>query len=66
MRAMRFRIRRGTHVAHFHEGCALWPKEGFYEQDKPLWWGNLCEECLRLADAEKASGPIFNRTFLTR
>ena len=62
---MLFRIRKGTHVSHFHEKCALWPKEHFYEQDKPLWWGNLCEECTRLADADKVSAAIFNRRFST-
>jgi hypothetical protein len=49
---MNFRIRKGTHVSHFHEKCPRWPRENFYEQDKPLWWGNLCEECSKLADIE--------------
>ena len=53
-----FRIRKGTHVSHFHERCASWPDEGFYEQDKPLWWGNLCEECSRLADADASQSRI--------
>jgi hypothetical protein len=62
---MLFRIRKGTHVSHFHDKCPLWPTENFYEQERPLWWGNLCEECLRLSDREKVSGPIFNKRFLT-
>ena len=52
---MNFRIRKGTHVSHFHEKCPRWPAEDFYEQDKPLWWGNLCEECSRLADKDAAN-----------
>ena len=51
---MNFRIGKGTHVSHFHEKCSRWPTENFYEQEKPLWWGNLCEECSRLADIEAA------------
>jgi hypothetical protein len=47
-----FRIRKGTHVSHFHEKCPRWPTENFYEQEKPLWWGNLCEECTKLADID--------------
>ena len=54
---MNFRIRKGTHVSHFHRGCPLWPTENFYEQERPLWWGNLCKECARLADVAKASEP---------
>jgi hypothetical protein len=49
---MNFRIRKGTHVSHFHEKCARWPLDNFYEQDQPLWWGNLCEECSKLADID--------------
>jgi hypothetical protein len=41
---MNFRIRKGTHVSHFHEKCPRWPTLNFYEQEQPLWWGNLCEE----------------------
>lgn len=51
---MNFRIRKGTHVSHFHEKCPRWPTENFYEQEKPLWWGNLCEECSKLADIDAA------------
>ena len=51
---MNFRIRKGTHVSHFHEKCPRWPSENFYEQEKPLWWGNLCEECSKLADIDAA------------
>jgi hypothetical protein len=47
-----FRIRKGTHISHFKENCPLWPRESYYEQLNPLWWGNLCVECLKLADAE--------------
>jgi len=60
---MNFRIRKGTHVSHFHESCPRWPTENFYEQEKPLWWGNLCEECSKLADIDatkekqQESGP---------
>ena len=53
---MMFRIRKGTHVSHFHERCPMWPTENFYQQEKPLWWGNLCEECSKLADAEANGG----------
>lgn len=49
---MNFRIRKGTHVSHFHRGCPLWPTERFYEQERPLWWGNLCDECAKLADMD--------------
>ena len=49
---MNFRIRKGTHVSHFHRKCPLWPVENYYEQDKPLWWGNLCTECSKLADLD--------------
>ncbi len=49
---MNFRIRKGTHVSHFHESCPFWPRDNFYEQEQPLWWGNLCEECSKLADIE--------------
>ena len=52
---MNFRIRKGTHVSHFHEKCPRWPLEHFYEQDQPLWWGNLCEECSKLADIDAAN-----------
>ena len=52
---MNFRIRKGTHVSHFHEKCPRWPTENFYEQEKPLWWGNLCEECSKLADIDAAN-----------
>jgi hypothetical protein len=61
-RRLNFRIRKGTHVSHFHERCAGWPSEDFYEQDKPLWWGNLCEECSRLADQEKRGQAPFSRS----
>jgi hypothetical protein len=47
-----FRIRKGTQVSHFHEKCMRWPTDSYYEQDKPLWWGNLCEECAKLADID--------------
>ena len=40
MSALNFRIGKGTHVSHFHEKCPRWPMEDFYEQEKPLWWGN--------------------------
>ena len=53
---MKFRIRKGTHVSHFHEKCPLWPAESYYEQDKPLWWGNICEECSKLADIDASRG----------
>jgi hypothetical protein len=46
-----FRIRKGT---HFHEKCPRWPTENYYEQEKPLWWGNPCEECSKLADIDAA------------
>jgi len=49
---MNFRIRKGTHVSHFHRQCPLWPAENYHEQDKPLWWGNLCDECSKLADLD--------------
>ena len=49
---MNFRIRKGTHVSHLHRGCPLWPAENFYEQERPLWWGNLCDECAKLADMD--------------
>jgi hypothetical protein len=49
-----FRIRKATHVSHFHEKCPRWPSENYYEQVKPLWWGNLCEECSKLADIDAA------------
>ena len=52
---MDFRIRKGTHVSHFHSKCSTWPTENFYEQDKPLWWGNLCAECSKLADLDSQS-----------
>ena len=52
---MNFRIRKGTHVSHFHRGCPLWPMENFYEQEHPLWWGNLCDECAKLADMDATS-----------
>jgi len=47
-----FRIRWGTHVPHFHPKCPRWPSEKYYEQEKPLWWGTLCEECCGLADID--------------
>ena len=53
---MNFRIRRGTHVSHFHRQCRLWPAEDYYEQEKPLWWGELCDECWKLAE-ESGSDP---------
>ena len=49
---MHFRIRWGTHVSHFHPKCPRWPSEKYYEQEKPLWWGTLCEECCGLADID--------------
>ena len=49
---VRFRIRKGTQVSHFHEKCPRWPIDSYTEQDKPLWWGNLCEECAKLADID--------------
>jgi hypothetical protein len=54
-----FRIRKGTHVSHFHRRCPLWPAEDYYEQEKPLWWGELCEECLKLA-GKSGSDPDFS------
>jgi len=27
-------------------------------QEKPLWWGNLCDECSRLADLESSQSRI--------
>jgi hypothetical protein len=54
---MNFRIRKGTHVSHFHRDCPLWPAEDYYEQERPLWWGNLCKACARLADVARASKP---------
>ena len=66
---MKFRIRKGTHVSHFHERCALWPAENYYEQDKPLWWGNICEECSKLADIDAAingDGPHFSQRQVIR
>jgi hypothetical protein len=49
-----FRIVKGTHVSHFHQGLSeLAPKENFYEQEKPLWWGEVCKDCARLADEER-------------
>ena len=53
---MMFRIRKGTHVSHFHEQCPMWPTENFYQQEKPLWWGELCEQCTRL---EKGVRTLF-------
>ena len=29
---MKFRIRKGTHVSHFHRVCPLWPTENFYRR----------------------------------
>jgi hypothetical protein len=54
---VKFRIRKGTHVSHFHDRCPLWPAENYYEQDKPLWWGNICEECSKLADIDASRKP---------
>ena len=54
---MNFRILKGTYISHFHEKCPQWPDENFYELDKPLWWGKLCEECSRLADLEASASP---------
>ena len=51
---MNFRIRKGTHLSHFHAKCPRWPADSFYEQDKPLWWGNLCQDCSRLADMDQS------------
>ena len=59
---MNFRIRKGTHVSHFHEKCPRWPQDNFYEQEKPLWWGNLCDECSNLADID----AIQSRTDFSR
>jgi hypothetical protein len=61
LQVVNFRIRKGTHVSHFHERCASWPEEDYYEQDKPLWWGNLCEECSGLTDMEKRGQDPFSR-----
>ena len=47
-----FRILKGSHVSHFHSDCPSWPTENFYDQDKPLWWGEVCKDCGRLADEE--------------
>jgi hypothetical protein len=55
---MQFRIRKGTHVSHFHPKCPMWPSENYYEQDRPLWWGHLCPECSRLADSELGDGAL--------
>jgi hypothetical protein len=41
----------------------MWPRENFYEQDKPLWWGNLCEECSKLADIEMARKKTSRASF---
>ena len=30
---MNFRIRKGTHVSHFHAKCPFWPAQEYYEQD---------------------------------
>ena len=46
---MNFRIRKGTHVSHFHRGC-------------PLWWGNLCDECAKLADMDATRSVKKNGT----
>jgi len=43
-----FRILKGSHVSHFHSDCPSWPTENFYDQDKPLWWGEVCKDCGRL------------------
>jgi hypothetical protein len=58
---MQFRIRKGTHVSHFHAKCPLWPSENYYEQERPLWWGNLCEECSKLADIEASRKKAASR-----
>ena len=29
-----------------------WPTRNFYEQERPLWWGNLCDQCAKLADLD--------------
>lgn len=47
-----FRIVKGTHISHFHDRCPGWPMENFYEQDKPLWWGIVCQHCGTLAEDE--------------
>jgi hypothetical protein len=36
--------------------------EGFYEQERPLWWGNLCDECARLADMDATRSSQKNGT----
>jgi hypothetical protein len=62
LQVVNFRIGKGTHVSHFHERCASWPAQEYYEQDKPLWWGHLCEECSRLTDSEKRGQTPFSRS----
>lgn len=51
-RALLFRIVKGTHISHFHDQCPSWPTGNFYEQEKPLWWGIVCQHCGTLADDE--------------
>jgi hypothetical protein len=59
-----FRIRKGTHISHFKENCPLWPRESYYEQSNPLWWGALCVECLKLADLEEGIRGQGRNSFL--
>jgi hypothetical protein len=62
---VRFRIAKGSHISHFHEKCPRWPAENYYEQDQPLWWGRLCEDCSKLADGDGIRGQgrnSFSRT----
>lgn len=51
-----FRILKGSHVSHFDQRCPSWPTQDFYEQDKPLWWGEVCKDCARLTDEEQRKG----------
>jgi hypothetical protein len=47
-----FRVLKGDHVSHFHPRCPEWPTGEYYEPDRPLWWGRICEQCGKLADDE--------------
>ena len=47
-----FRIAKGGHVSHFHARCPQWPRSDYYEQEKPLWWGQVCPLCSRLEEED--------------
>ena len=47
-----YRIAKGAAISHFHERCPEWPRADYYEQDKPLWWGEVCPHCGSLADED--------------